>query len=228
VSRLPRLTLAGQPHLVLQRGVQGQPVFVDDDDYRFFLARLADAAAACRVAIHAYVLLDSEVRVLATPEDATGLGRMMQSVGRTYVAAFNRRHGRSGTLWQARYRATVLEAESWFVNCMRHVESQPVHVGHPSAVDYPWSSAAHHVGRLASPLVTEHALYWRLGNTPFEREAAYRDLLERSLTSSQSTQIEEATLKGWALGSERFLRELGLQTTRRLAPKPRGRPAKAC
>ena len=226
MSRLPRLTLAGHPHLVLQRGVQSQPVFVDDEDYRLFLDKLAAAAQACRVAIHAYVLLESEVQILATPEDTNGLGRMMQSVGRTYVATFNRRHGRAGTLWQSRYRATVLEASAWLVAGMRYVETRPLYCGQPSAIDYPWSSAAHHVGRLASPLITDHPLYWRLGNTPFEREAAYRDFLQQGLTSKQIRQIEEATVKSWALGSEQFLHELGQQTDRRLRPMLRGRPPK--
>ena len=227
MSRLPRLALAGHPHLVLQRGVHGQPVFVDDEDHRLFIARLGEAAAACGVAIHAYVLLPGEVQILATPQEANGLGRMMQSVARTYVAAFNRRHGRAGTLWRSRYRATVLEAQALLVTCMRYVESRPVYAGQPSAVDYPWSSAAHHVGRQASPLVTDHPAYWRLGNTPFEREAAYRALLEQALTAKEMQRIEEAAEKGWALGSERFVQELSQQTPRRLRPLSRGRPAKS-
>jgi len=226
VSRLPRLTLVGQPHLILQRGLRSQPVFVDDEDYRQFLAKLADAAAACRVAIHAYVLLEGEVQILATPEDTGGLSRMMQSVGRSYVAAFNRRHARAGTLWQGRYRATVIEAQPWLIACMRYVETRPLLGGQPNAQDYPWSSAAHHVGLKTSALVTDHPLYWRLGNTPFEREAFYRELLQRGLASIEVRRIEEAALKGWALGSERFLHEMGQQTTRRLRPAPRGRPVK--
>jgi len=226
MSRLPRLALGGHPHLILQRGVHSSSVFLDDEDHRIFLAQIAAAAAASRVEIHAYVLLDNEFQILATPEDAAGLSRMMQSVGRTYVASFNRRHGRSGTLWQARYKATVLEAPAFLVTCMRYVESRPVSRGQDSAIDYPWSSASHHVGREPSPLITDHPSYWQLGNTPFEREAAYRALLERSLTQQEMHRIEEATLKGWALGSERFLRDLSQQTDRRLHPLARGRPTK--
>jgi putative transposase len=224
MSRLPRLAVGGHPHLIFQRALQGQPLFVDDDDRRLFLARLGEAAAASRVQLHAYVLLDAEVMLLATPEDARGLSRMMQAVGRSYVAAFNRRHGRLGTLWQGRYRATVLEASAWLVDCMRYVEAAPLRSGLPGAEDYEWSSAAHHVGRRSDPLVSDHVLFWQLGNTPFDREARYRSLLEQALTSKQLERIEHAGAKGWALGSERFLHEIGQQTTRRLQPAARGRP----
>ena len=226
MSRLPRLAVGGHPHLIFQRGLQSQPLFVDDADRRLFLARLGEAAAACKVQLHAYVLLDSEVMLLATPEDAAGLSRMMQAIGRSYVAAFNRRHGRLGTLWQGRYRATVLEASAWLVDCMRYVESAPLRVGSPSAADYEWSSAAHHIGRHPDPLVTDHLVFWKLGNTPFDREANYRLYLEQALTSKQVERIEHAGAKGWALGSERFLQEIAERTTRRLRPMSRGRPAR--
>jgi putative transposase len=225
MSRLARLAIGGHPHLVLLRGLRSQPLFVDDDDRRLFLAKLADAAVASKVVLHAYVLLDFEVQLLATPEHAAGLSRMMQSVGRSYVAAFNRRHTRLGTLWQGRYRAAVIEAANWLIDCMRHVEAAPLRFGHPTAVDYEWSSAAHHVGRRADPLITDHPMYWRLGNTPFDREARYRELLEQALTPKEAERIEHASAQGWALGSERFLQEIGQATTRRLRPMARGRPA---
>ena len=226
MARLPRLSVGGHPHLIVQRGFPAQPLFVDDDDRWLFLAKLAEAARAEQVAVHAYALLDTEIQLLATPKDANGIGRMMQSIGRAYVAAFNRRHERSGTLWQARYRACVLEAEAFFIACMRYVEARPLRFGHADAIDYPWSSAAHHVGRRGVPLITEHPMYWRLGNTPFEREAAYRSVLERALTQQEVRQIEDAALKGWALGSDRFVHELGKHIDRRLRPLARGRPAR--
>jgi len=224
MSRLPRLAVAGQPHLILLRAVQ--PLFVDDEDRRLFVTTLGRAAATCRVALHAYVLLDVEAMILATPEDASGLSLMMQSLGRSYVAAFNRRHGRRGTLWQGRYRAAVIEPAAWLVDCMRFVESAPLRFGLPNAADCEWSSAPHHIGRRPDPIVTDHTLYWRLGNTPFDREANYRTLLEQALTTSKAHRIEEAATKGWALGSERFLQEIGQRTTRRLKPTPRGRPTR--
>jgi putative transposase len=149
---------------------------------------------------------------------------MMQSLGRSYVAAFNRRHGRLGTLWQGRYRAALIEAAAWLIDCMRHVEAAPLRSGFPAAVDFEWSSAAHHVGRRLDPLISEHALYWRLGNTPFDREARYRELLEQALTPARMQRIEHAAAQGWALGSDRFVHEIGQRIDRRLQPMSRGRP----
>jgi putative transposase len=227
MSRLPRLAIGGHPHLVLQRGLQSQPIFIDDEDRRSFLARLREAAADCRVRVHAYVLLDHEVQLLATPEEAAGLSRLMQSVGRRYVAEFNRRHGRLGTLWQGRYRAAVLEPETWLVDCMRFVDTAPLRCGGVEhAVDYAWSSAAHHIGRRIDPVVSDHPMYWQLGNTPFDREARFRALLEQPLPAAHLARITHASAQGWALGSEQFLHELSRQTPRRLKPRARGRPVR--
>lgn len=224
MSRLPRLAIAGLPHLILQRGAASQPVFLDDQDRLDFLARLSESSAAHRVAVHAYVLLDDEIQLVATPSDSESLSRMMQSLGRTYVANFNRRHQRSGTLWQGRFRATVFEPERHLVSAMRLVETRPLTAGVLDVTDYPWSSAGHHVGRQHSALVTDHAVFWSLGNTPFDREARYRELLAQPLPEREAKDLEAAVSKGWALGSAGFVRDLMQTTPRRLQPLPRGRP----
>jgi len=227
MARLARLAAAGQIHLLIQRGHNGQPVFVDRADRETYLRLLRDAAVTSQVAIHAYALTENEVMLLATPLDATGMSRMMQSLGRRYVAAFNRRHGRSGTLWDGRFRATVVEAEHHFAACLCYVELAPLRAGlGRDAQAYPWSSARHHLGLASDPLVSEHPLAWRMGNTPFEREAAHRQLLERALTPQQLEGIKEATLKGWALGSDSFVGAIQEQTGRRARPGRRGRPRK--
>lgn len=226
LARLPRLAIAGRPHLILQRALPSQPAFVDDEDRRAYLAALRSVSAAERVAVHAYSLLDHEVRLLATPADAASLGRLMQAVGRSYVGGFNRRHGRRGTLWDGRFRATVLDDETMLVDAMRYVEAPPDPAA-ASPAEQPWSSARHHVGQQASPLVTDHPRFWRLGNTPFEREAAWRALLEQPLAPSRLRDIEAAVLKGWPLGPPAFVQGLAAVTARRLQPRPRGRPRKA-
>ena len=137
------------------------------------------------------------------------------------------RYQRSGTLWEGRYRATVIDSERYFLTCSRYIELNPVRGGlATSPGDYPWSSYAHHVGRQHDPLITDHRLYWALGNTPFDRELAYRDLVDQSLGASEVTTLTDATMKGWALGPEQFIDSLAKQTSRRLAPGKRGRPRK--
>lgn len=227
MARLARLSAAGLVHQVVQRGNNGQAVFVDRADRESYLQLLREAAAASQVAIHAYALNDNEVLLLATPDDEQGLSRMMQSLGRRYVARFNRRHGRSGTLWEGRFRATVIEAERHLHACICFVELAPVRAGLAREPhEHPWSSARYHLGLASDPLVADHALYWAMGNTPFEREVAHRQLLERALTPEQTRTIAEATIKGWALGSEHFKSMLEAHTQRRVRPGLRGRPRK--
>jgi putative transposase len=144
------------------------------------------------------------------------------------VSAHNRRHGRAGTLWDGRFRATVLEDEPWLLLVARAVEQSPQRAGLVlRASDWAWSSAGHHLGRQRDPVVGVHPLFWGLGNTPFERELAWQRLLDEPLSVAQLQQVEAAMLKGWPLGSGAFLAKLGGSIDRPLAPRPRGRPARA-
>lgn len=226
MARLPRLVLPGQPHLLIQRGHNRQPVFADDEDYQTYLAALREAAANARVAVHAYVLLPDEVLLLVTPPDKDALGRMMQALGRRFVAAFNARHGRSGTVWEGRYRAAVLEPARYFLPCCCYIEQGPVRAGLSTRPqDWRWSSHAHHRGSRNDPLVSGHALYWALGNTPFEREAAYGRLCESLPSAADVRALSDSALRGWPLGSPAFLQRLREQG-HAAAPRPPGRPRK--
>lgn len=226
MARLPRLVVPGHPHLVLQRGRDGRRVFVDDADRLRYLDALHQALREGGVALHGYVLMDDHVHLLATPAAADSLSRALQRVGRRYVAAFHARHGGSGPLWEGRFRAAPIEADAFLLPCLRHLEQNPVRHGLVAAPeDYRWSSAAHHAGRRRDPLVSEHRLFWQLGNTPFEREAAWRAVSHVPLDPRQAQAIREACTKGWALGGSAFLAEARRSTARRLAPLRRGRRA---
>lgn len=228
MARLPRLVVPNQPHHVIQRGNDRQLIFRETADYLFFLDRLRDGSRQFKVAIHAYVLMPNHLHLLVTPSDEQGLSRMMQWIGRLYVPYFNHKYHRTGTLWQGRYRATVIDAERYLMLCSRYIELNPVRAGlAPSAGDYPWSSYQHHVGIKSDPVITDHALYWSLGNTPFEREATYRSQVEHGLDEQEVRQLSEATLKGWPLGSDQFKQALERQTQRRVRPSRRGRPIRS-
>jgi putative transposase len=227
MARLTRLCVPGWPHLLMQMGHNHQPVFRDDADRRLFLSLLQAAAATHGVAIHAYALLDNEIRLLGTPSAADSLSRTMQALGRRYGSSFNRRHGHAGSLWEGRFRATVIEPEHHLLSCMRYVEELCANTDEGGGLRHAaWSSGAHHLGRCVDPLVSDHLQYWSLGNTPFEREAAYRQLAQQTLTSLEVTAITNAVKKGWPLGAADFLAKLGSQVPRRMAPLPRGRPRK--
>lgn len=225
MARLPRLSIPGYPHHIIQRGNNRQAIFLTDADRQLMLALLEDCARQFEVAIHAYVLMDNHFHLLLTPQTAEGLPRMMQAVGRGYVRHFNDTHGRSGTLWEGRYRSTLIEAEPYLLACMAYIDLNPVRAGQATqARDYPWSSHAHYAGLRVDRLITPHPLYWGLGNTPFAREAAYAKLVQEGLPLFQQQALTDAALKGWALGSADFVAELQKKTQRRLSKASPGRP----
>jgi len=226
MARLPRLVVPNQPHHVIQQGNDLQIIFRDADDYLAFINWLRDASRQFKVAVHAYVLMTNHLHLLATPSDEQGLSKMMQWIGRHYVPYFNRKYGRTGTLWQGRYKATVIEADHYLMTCCRYIETNPVRSGLvASAGDYSWSSYPHHIGLKSDPVITDHPLYWALGNTPFDREIAYKALIEQGVNEDDVAALTEATLKGWAIGSERFKSLLERQTLRRVRKSKRGRPS---
>jgi putative transposase len=227
MARQPRLILPDQPHHLVQRGNDNIAIFRDDDDYARFLGWLKESARFYRVAIHAYVLLPDQLQLLATPADEEGLALMMQKVGRLYVPWFNARHGRSGTLFGGRFRTAVIDPAQYFLSCMRYIELHPVRVQAAQAAQaYPWSSHAHHAGIRADVLITDHVKYWELGNTPFQREAAYIQLVQQGLAMDELQAIDLAVQKGGALGSHAFKVALERKTRRAILPAKRGRPFK--
>lgn len=233
MARLPRLVVNGVLHLVAHRGLDALELFRDDDEHRNYLAMLAASSRQCGVDVHAYALLPRGVLLLVTPGASPnvvrgGLSSLMQSLAREHVREVNQRRSRVGTLWHGRYQAAPIEAARHGLACWRYVEQAPVRAGLvEQAPDYPWSSAGHYVGRASSSAWVDHPARWALGNTPFEREAAHRALLDEGLSDSQVAQIESTALRGWALGSAEFVASLQMQVPRRLQPAPRGRPRKA-
>lgn len=225
MARLPRLALPGQLHYVLQRGTQGVPLFLDDADHELALDLLQTHAAASGVQVHAYVLMPDSVELLVTPSGEEGVSRFMQGFGRAYVPRFNRRHGRSGTLWGGRYRSGVVQAQRYLLDCMVLMDTRPVQAAMVrEAAQYRWSSHAHHVGQRLDRLITPHALYWALGDTPFAREAAYAERVRQGVAPASASDIARLASAGWVLGDAAFVAQLQRQTGRRLSPGKAGRP----
>lgn len=227
MARLPRLSLAALPHHIIQRGNNGAEIFVDAADHERMLELLREMARRFGVDIHAYVLLPTQFQLLATPETAEGLPQFMQSVGRSYVRYFNNRHGRSGTLWDGRYRATVVDPMHFLLAGMVALDWSPVRAGLVrQPADYAWSSYQHNAGLRYSTLVHPHAAFWALGNTPFAREAGYQAAVADGISNEQLETIEQAALRGWALGSPEFVADLQNRTQRRVVRQRAGRPPK--
>jgi putative transposase len=225
MARLPRLTVPGHLHHVIQRGNNGQVVFADATDHELLLALIDEHARKHRVALHAYVLMGNHFHLLATPETDEGIPQLMQSVGRRYVRKFNVRHGRTGTLWEGRYRSTVIQPEPYLLPCMVYLDLNPVRAGIVAEPgDYPWSSYRHYTGGHADKLITPHSLYWQLGNTPFARDEAYTALVHAGITDAQKRALTESAMRGWALGDSSYLTRLQGLTNRRVARATAGRP----
>jgi putative transposase len=227
MARLPRLTVPGHPHHIIQRGNNRQPIFAADADYRRLLEFLEEHSREARVAVHAYVLMSNHFHLLATPETEDGIPHMMQAVGRRYVRYFNDRQQRTGTLWEGRYRSTLIQAQRYLLACMVYIDLNPVRAGMVDSADrYPWSSHAHYVSGRTDRLITPHPIWWELGNTPFAREAAYRELVQAGLASTQERALTESTLRGWALGEADYVADLQRRTERRVSKAKAGRPVR--
>jgi putative transposase len=225
MARLPRLTLPGYPHHVIQRGNNRQAIFTSPQDHQTLLDLLMESADKFKVDVHAYVLMSNHFHLLVTPRLADGLPMMMQAVGRRYVRYFNDLQGRTGTLWEGRYRSTVMEAERFLLACMAYIDLNPVRAGVVAqAADYPWSSYGHYTGQRIDKLITPHPLLWELGNTPFAREAAYAEMVHSGISLVQQSALTDAALSGWVMGSSEFVVGLQKKTMRRLTKSAPGRP----
>jgi putative transposase len=216
MARMPRLVLPGHAHGVIQRALPGEAAFVDDTDRQRYLMHLREAVARHHVTLHAFALLPGEVQLLATPAEETALGLCMQAVGRSYVSAYNRRHARRGTLWDGRYRAAVVEPGALRLTLLALVDGQSSETG--------WTSAAHRLGGARDPTLTDPPEFWALGNTPFEREVAYRRHLAARAPPDALAAIRRAVLGGWPVASAAFTSALAASTGRAARPRLAGRP----
>lgn len=225
MARLPRLTVPGYPHHVIQRGNNRQAIFKSDADREVLLDLLSENARKHQVALHAYVLMDNHFHLLLTPETAQGVPLMMQAVGRRYVRYFNDFHHRTGTLWEGRYKSTLVQTERYLLGCMVYMDLNPVRAGMVTDPgNHPWSSHRHYIGQTPDRRITPPSTYWGLGNTPFSREAAYTELVRAGQSAAQQGAITDATVHGWALGDDDFSAELQKRTTRRTTRARPGRP----
>lgn len=224
MARLPRLAIGGYPHLVTHRAISRR-LITDDEDARRLLDDLRLAMDDAGVALHAFALLPCGLWLLATPNDAGGLGRAMQSLGRRYVRWINDRRSERGGLFAGRYHAAVIEPERELLAAMRYVEWQPVRAAVANAPEeYRWSSARHHVGLGSDSSLQAHPFYWALGNTPFERQAAYRTFLGPGAGLDEVARFDRALSGGWVVGSPEFLRQIERLCSRRPQRARAGRP----
>ncbi|MDZ4738567.1 MAG: transposase, partial [Alphaproteobacteria bacterium] len=225
MARLGRYFIKDQPQHVIQRGIDRRAVFFTDADYEHYRDWLIDAAGENGTRVHAYVLMANHVHMLVTPERADSLPRTMQSLGRRYVRYVNFSHKRTGTMWEGRYRAAPIDSNDYFLMCCRYIELNPVRArvaAHPR--DYPWSSYRAHALGAPDPLISDHPNFRALGRSLAERQKSYRALFRNKLDEDFIDALRSATNGGWALGDDRFKRQIAKAAKRRASPLPTGRP----
>ena len=186
----------------MQRGVNKSLCFANDADRGLYLAMLEEVASRVPCAVHAYVLMSNHVHLLVSPIEAVGPSLLMKNLGQRYVQAFNRRHARTGTLWEGRFRSCVVDSEDYLFRCYQYVEMNPVRAGMVSNPrEYSWSSYRANAEGAGSRLLTPHSLYLSLGADANHRSARYRDLFLDELSAEDLGRIREATHRGGSLGS---------------------------
>lgn len=227
MPRRPRIHLDGVPVHLVQRGHNRQPCFFAEADYQAYLEWMGDAARHTGCALHAYVLMTNHVHLLLTPGDAQAVSRMMVALGRRYVPYVNASYRRSGTLWEGRYKSSLIESEAYLLACMRYIELNPVRAGMCSdPAHYRWSSyRANGLGE-STALLTPHPLYASLAPDANRRQGAYRELFNQVLTDKNLSDIRLALNQTQPLGHSRFLDAIEQATGQRREAKPRGRPRK--
>jgi len=209
---------------VIIRGNNREPIFITDDDYAFYLDKLKQACDKHSCDLHAYVLMTNRVHLLITPHTEESLGKVMQMVGRYYVQYFNYNYQRTGTLWEGRYKATLIDSEHYLMTCYRYIELNPVRAKdmatHPA--DYSWSSYRCNAMGENNKMITPHEEYLALGKSAEQRQQAYRSLFDEQLNQTTIDEIRQATNKAWILGSSHFKDEIAKQLNRRVSPAAKG------
>ena len=227
MGRPPRLELPGVPLHVVQRGNNRATCFFNDVDRRFYLKCLREAVAARGCSLHAYVLMTNHVHLLVTPPEEGAVGAMMQDIGRRYVRIINNIHGRTGSLWEGRFKSSLIDSEAYLLLCHRYIEANPVRAGMVTqAADYAWSSHKHFIGDRTDPAITEHALFLGLAADKEQCQRSFAALSNERVEPQVVEEIRLAINTDSALGSDNFMDNAEALLGRSVRPPKRGRPAK--
>lgn len=225
MPRQLRFFVAGVAAHIVQRGHNRAVCFRRDSDYLLYLLHLRELSEKHGCEVHAYCLMTNHVHLLLTPSTAEACTSLMRDLGQRYVQSFNRHYGRSGTLWEGRYRSFIAESARYVMACYRYIELNPVDAGMVAApAGYPWSSYAANTGMRSDRLVRAHPEYLALGSDAESRHACYARLVEDRIEPSLLQEILEATSTGYPLASDAFKADLAARLGRKTEPGRPGRP----
>ncbi|MDD5291877.1 MAG: transposase [Candidatus Omnitrophica bacterium] len=228
MPRQPRLVISGYPHHIILRGNNRSAIFYNDKDRRFFIECIKESKEKTKSKIYAYCLMTNHVHLLIEPSKKEGLGNMMQSLGRKYVQYINRTHKRTGTLWEGRFKSSVVSKDEYLLTCSRYIELNPVRakiVKHP--IDYVWSSFGFKAEGKQDALLDEDPIYESLGKTLEERQENYKEIFRENISERELSLIRNTTQKGGIFGNEKFLERITESIGRNVFWRARGRPKKS-
>lgn len=226
MARQARTVIPGQAMHVLVRGNNRETLFHEPADYAVYLDWLRIAAAQFSVAVHAYALMPNHAHLLVSPKESESLAKLMQSLGRRYAQFFNQKHGRTGTIWEGRYRSSLIDPD-YLLRCQRYIELNPVRIGLESRpADCPWTSYTGHSGGRAEAWLQDHPQFWALGNTPFERQIAWANYIKEGAPHWEDREITDALLRSKPWVSPEYAKTLFKGDLELIQVRPRGRPIK--
>lgn len=227
MPRKPRFYLPDYPVHIVQRGHNRNNVFFENEDYKAYLDWLQEGSEWYEVPIHAYALLPNEIHILASPSNRESASRMMQYQGRRYVPYINAAYGKTGTIWQGRYKASLIDPETSLLNCMLYIENLSVRDGLvKSAGTYKWSSYKANAQGKKNALITQHAAYKNIGRGDKKRLEKYVALTRAGLSDDTNTDIQDAWQTGTPLGSDKFKKMVEKKLKIKVGHAKRGRPRK--
>ncbi|MEW6009088.1 MAG: transposase [Candidatus Omnitrophota bacterium] len=226
MPRQARIVVVGYPHHVILRGNNKSFIFYSDEDRHFFIECLKDAKEKTKSKIYAYCLMTNHVHLLVEPSSKDGLGKLVQSLGRRYVQYINRKYNRTGTLWEGRYKSSLVSKDEYLIACSMYIELNPFRAKLVKNLkDYRWSSFRHRTEGRSDSFIDLDPVYLGLGDTEKERRFNYkRWFLTNGSADKESNLIRTATQKGGVVGSKDFIDKISKSVDRDLILKPRGRP----
>ena len=225
MPRRPRIQLDNVPLHIVQRGHNREACFLGIEDYQSYLVWLEEALQNHDCKLHAYVLMTNHVHLLLTPKKADLVPRLIMSIGRRYVQYINRTYHRTGTLWDSRYKSSVVHADSYLLACQRYIELNPVRAAMvDDPAHYRWSSYRHNALGQPDPRITPHPLYASIALTDKARQTAYRALFRTALDDDAIDDIRLALNQNQPLGNNRFYGQIEKKLGDRREARPRGRP----
>jgi putative transposase len=226
MARQARTVIPGQVMHVMVRGNNRETLFFSLKDRRIYLDWLREAARQFGCAVHAFALMPNHVHLLMTPQNKDSLAKTMQSLGRRYAQYFNQQHHRSGTIWEGRYRSSLIDPD-YFLRCQRYIELNPVRAGYESnPQDSSWTSFSSHIGGNVEFWLVDHQHFWKLGNTPFERQMGWANFVKEGAPHWEDLQITESLLKSKPWVSDIYASKLFKDNLELAQIRDRGRPRK--